>query len=338
MIEVPRLNDYPSLCSLMVMLTRACQLSCVYCSYDKRRPAMSRETLRRALDLLFRSENDIVRLQLFGGEPLLRPDLVDEAVDYAQKLSAKSGKKLRLTLTTNGFLLDEGVMDRLAGCGADYLLSFDGTDVTQMSQRPAAAASRPYPYESVLAAVRLLVRRGPEFFVNMVTPPEHASRAGENARFLMGLGVGRIRFSYQLGAIWTGAQAASYFASVHSAIKGERGLEVINPLCLDEPDIMTPTPKVDCDGAIHIGSVVPSLERALPRLVALTRVGDVRTTKEMNDLKRDRTVVWNSLRDAYPRRSKQGRAVDSSLRMGLLSDSFFRRLARGTPIELGVRA
>ena len=100
---------------------------------------------------------------------------------------------------------------------------------------------------------------------------------------------------------------------------------------------MIPTPKVDCDGAIYIGSVVPSLELALPRLVPLTRVGDVRTTKEMNDLKRDRALMWNSLRDAYPRGSPQARAVDSSLRMGLLSDTFFRRLARGTPIELGAR-
>ena len=326
-MKVVKLKEYSVLSSLMVMLTRACQLSCVYCRYDKTRPPMSRETLRRSIDLLFTSECDPVRLQFFGGEPLLRPDLMMEGIDYARNLSATKRRGARLTLTTNALLLDEKVLDRLRPYGVDYLISFDGGREVQRAQRPLSARGRGYPYAALLESLRLLAARGEDFFVNMVSTPESAARAGESAVFLGGLGVRKLRFAYRLGAPWSAERAAVYFASIRDGLARTRGLEIINPLCLDEPDIITPTPKVDCDGTIYIGSVIPALERTFARLVPLTRVGTVRETRRMAELKRDRSAVWNAVRDAYPRASRQWRAVDSTLRMGLLSDAFFDRLA-----------
>lgn len=326
-MKVVKLKGYSVLSSLMVMLTRACQLSCVYCRYDKKRAPMSREDLRRSIDLLFTSECDPVRLQFFGGEPLLRPDLMMEGIDYARNLSATRHRGVRLTLTTNALLLDAKVLERLRPYEVDYLVSFDGVHRSQSEQRPLSAGKKEYPYDALIDSLRLLVASGADFFVNMVSTPESAARVGESAVFLAGLGVRKLRFAYRLGALWSAQKASVYFSSIRAGLKKISGVEIINPLCLDEPDIITPTPKVDCDGTIYVGSVIPALEKTYPRLVALTRVGDLGRTRRMSALVCDRPALWNAVRAAYPLTSRHGRAIDSTLRMGLLSDSFFEALS-----------
>ena len=292
---------------------------------------MTRETLRRSIDLLFTSEGEPVRLQLSGGEPLLRPDLILEAIDYARNLSETKRRGVRLTLATNALLLNEKVLERLRPYGVDYLISFDGERRTQLVQRPLAAEKKEYSYDSLSDGIRLLVSRDEKFFVNMVSTPESGARAGDNVVFVASLGARKVRFSYSLGAEWSAEKAAGYFAAILDGLKRSRGLEISNPLCLDEPDLITPTPRVDCDGSIYIGGVVPSLEKTFPRLVPLTRMGAVGEIRFMAQLKRDRNEFWNAVRGAYPAASRQARAVDSTLRMGLLADAFFERLAPQKP-------
>ncbi len=109
---------------LVLMLTSRCNLGCAYC-YAEAGPGgddLPRETALAALEL-FAPPQGWLTVELAGGEPLLRFELVRELVESAP---ARRGR-LRFALQTNGLLLDEEKARFLAGHGVGLGLSLDGT-------------------------------------------------------------------------------------------------------------------------------------------------------------------------------------------------------------------
>ena len=103
-------------------ITRTCNLRCVHCYSDsdaqKYPGELSTEEAKRVIDDLvgFR----VPALLFSGGEPLLHHDLL-ELIEYA------TGKGLRITLSTNGTLIDEIVAAKLKALGLTYIgISMDG--------------------------------------------------------------------------------------------------------------------------------------------------------------------------------------------------------------------
>jgi hypothetical protein len=103
-------------------------------------------------------------------------------------------------------------------------------------------------------------------------------------------------------------------------------VSVFNPLCMDEPDIMSPTPTVDCDGRVYLGSVVPALERILPPLKGVCDAGTLGTVRRMRDLRQDRRRLWNRFLASCAGDRARLEIVRSNLQMGVLSDAFFDRM------------
>jgi sulfatase maturation enzyme AslB (radical SAM superfamily) len=113
------------------VLTAACNLRCAYCYQNaKGKQAMDWRTLRRAVDLLLSSQQRDARLTFYGGEPLLRFDLVQRAVEYARR---KTGgiPWPRFALITNGTLLTSEVAQFLARHRVRTRISFDGVREVQ---------------------------------------------------------------------------------------------------------------------------------------------------------------------------------------------------------------
>ena len=74
---------------------------------------MSFEVGKRALDFLIENSGSRRNLEVdfFGGEPLMNWEVVKDLVAYARSIEKEAGKNFRFTLTTNGLLLNEEVMD-----------------------------------------------------------------------------------------------------------------------------------------------------------------------------------------------------------------------------------
>jgi sulfatase maturation enzyme AslB (radical SAM superfamily) len=125
-----------SLRVLMLILTPACNLRCAYC-YQGRRGGgrMSVQTCRAAIDLLLRSTEEEVKIEFYGGEPLLAFGLLRQAVEYAEAVRPRS-KRLRFGLSTNGTRLDAAGMAFLARHRVDTQLSFDGVPAAQDLRAP----------------------------------------------------------------------------------------------------------------------------------------------------------------------------------------------------------
>ena len=119
--------------ALCLHVAHTCNLNCEYCfagqgKYHGEDAIMSFEVGKAALDFLVKNSGTRKNLEVdfFGGEPLVNFDVVKQLVAYARSIESKTGKHFRFTLTTNGVLLDDDVIDFLNKEMNNVVLSLDG--------------------------------------------------------------------------------------------------------------------------------------------------------------------------------------------------------------------
>ena len=119
--------------ALCLHIAHTCNLNCSYCfasqgKYQGERAMMSLEVGKRALDFLIENSGSRTNLEVdfFGGEPLMNFDVVKELVAYARVREKEAGKNFRFTLTTNGVLIDDDVIDFANREMSNVVLSLDG--------------------------------------------------------------------------------------------------------------------------------------------------------------------------------------------------------------------
>ena len=119
--------------ALCLHVAHTCNLNCEYCfasqgKYKGERAIMSLDVGKRAIDFLIENSGTRRNLEVdfFGGEPLMNFGVVKEIVAYARSMEKKSHKNFRFTLTTNGMLIDDEVIDFANREMSNVVLSLDG--------------------------------------------------------------------------------------------------------------------------------------------------------------------------------------------------------------------
>ena len=119
--------------ALCLHVAHTCNLNCSYCfasqgKYHGDRALMSYEVGKQALDFLMDHSGTRHNLEVdfFGGEPLMNFDVVKRLVAYARSVEKERGKHFRFTLTTNGVLIDDDVIDFANREMSNVVLSLDG--------------------------------------------------------------------------------------------------------------------------------------------------------------------------------------------------------------------
>jgi uncharacterized protein len=168
----PTFSQKPLVKSLCLHIAHDCNLRCGYCfagtgDFGHDRGFMTAEVGFRAVDFII--ENSGARrhceIDFFGGEPLMNFDVVKQIVDYVHKREAETGKIFKLTLTTNGVLLNEEISAYLNAQNISLVLSLDGRKNVHDNMRPFANGSGSYDY--VLKNFRKTVdlRGGENYFL-----------------------------------------------------------------------------------------------------------------------------------------------------------------------------
>ena len=119
--------------ALCLHVAHTCNLNCAYCfasqgKYHGDRAIMSYEVGKQALDFLMENSGTRRNLEVdfFGGEPLMNFQVVKDLVAYARSVEQEKGKNFRFTLTTNGVLVDDEVIDWANRECSNVVLSLDG--------------------------------------------------------------------------------------------------------------------------------------------------------------------------------------------------------------------
>jgi uncharacterized protein len=140
-----------------IVLTNRCNLRCVYC-YEKQAGSdfsgkdISEEILVRSFEFLVShietkkayenntreySNPDLLSVYLWGGEPTLRPDLIEFAIKTGNDLAQKAGKKIKWRISTNGVLVDDKIAEIIKDC--EIYLSVDDNNIVQRKTRGVSA-------------------------------------------------------------------------------------------------------------------------------------------------------------------------------------------------------
>ena len=119
--------------AMCLHVAHTCNLNCSYCfasqgKYQGERAVMSFEVGKQAFDFLIANSGTRRNLEVdfFGGEPLMNWDVVKQLVAYARSVEKEHNKNFRFTLTTNGLLIDDEVIDFLNKEMSNVVLSLDG--------------------------------------------------------------------------------------------------------------------------------------------------------------------------------------------------------------------
>lgn len=139
--------------ALCLNVAHTCNLSCAYCfasqgKYHGPRAIMSFEVGKRAIDFLLEhcGFHRTLDVDFFGGEPLMDWEVVKQIVAYARSKEKTCGKSFRFTLTTNGLLLRDEVVDFLNKEMHNVVLSLDGRKEVHDRLRKTISGRGSYDY------------------------------------------------------------------------------------------------------------------------------------------------------------------------------------------------
>ena len=129
--------------ALCLHIAHDCNLACQYCfaeegEYHGRRALMSFEVGKKALDFLIANSGSRRNLEVdfFGGEPLMNWQVVKDLVAYGREQEKIHDKNFRFTLTTNGVLLNDEIMEFCNKEMGNVVLSIDGRKEVHDKMRP----------------------------------------------------------------------------------------------------------------------------------------------------------------------------------------------------------
>ena len=165
-------NNSKVIKALCLHVAHTCNLNCSYCfasqgKYQGDRALMSFEVGKRAFDFLIEHSGTRHNLEVdfFGGEPLMNWDVVKQLVAYARSIEKQHNKNFRFTLTTNGMLIDDEVIDFLNREMSNVVLSLDGRkEVNDHFRRDYAGNGS---YDKIVPKFQKLVeaREGKNYYV-----------------------------------------------------------------------------------------------------------------------------------------------------------------------------
>ena len=180
--------------NLTLHLTDNCNMDCSYCIREKCPNDMSEEVLFKACDLAF-SKGTRAGLCFFGGEPLLKKDLIYKALDYCEKKSEETGIRFDCKMTTNGTLLDEEFLERAASANLGIGMSFDGK-----AQDICRIFANGKPTSSVVEEkAKLLLKYMPNASALATIAPQAVPYYAESAKYLHDLGFKNVSFVIAYG-------------------------------------------------------------------------------------------------------------------------------------------
>ncbi|HLP47766.1 MAG TPA: radical SAM protein, partial [Candidatus Kapabacteria bacterium] len=186
-----------ALTNLTFIVTDACNFNCIYCPQKKEKKTITRETIRAAVDFFypFLSNKHKVYIGFYGGEPLLAFAQIKYAVRLLLEKNGQENKDIAFTLTTNGSLINETILEFFNKHHFDLQLSFDG--LAQEKSRQKGTLPQMLNVMKQIQSYSDIA-----FEINSVFTPQTVGDLCDSMRFISEQGGRDISFSLSAGETW----------------------------------------------------------------------------------------------------------------------------------------
>ena len=198
---------------LELMVTHGCNLGCRYCYgaggydgwkdtpylYGAKTAGMPFEIAKKGVDFLIENSGKQKDLSIvfFGGEPLLEFALIEKIVPYIREKESGSGKTVNLSLSTNGLLLDEKIVDFLVKHNVGCQVSIDGP--REIQDRNRSLRDGGGSYEHVLPGIKRLISARRGRVPARATVSHDLVNLGDVVDHLLSLGFGSVHIEPAIG-------------------------------------------------------------------------------------------------------------------------------------------
>ena len=309
--------------SLQLMLTRRCQLRCKYCPVVKKNLDMDERVLKQAINLLFTSNQENLRLDFTGGEPLLRFDLLEKAVEYSKALAKKKNKRISFYMVTNLIALTDEIADFLAEEKFFLELSLDGEEkFHNLYKLGKLKVSNPY-HETVSQLHKIFSRRINNYAV-MVAGAATANNLFHNFEHLLKLGFRNLGINYALCSIWTDKKRKNFFRQLDLIWKKynpyfKKGLVNLSNLgSRDEPAIINSEIMINGDGKVHFLTdwlFERGKQKKVPALGSVEDIKDINNVSMTPFMILDRLLAYHT--------HEQRKIIINNIEMGNMAGKYF---------------
>ncbi len=212
-----------------VVITQNCSLRCSYCfAGEKHCQVMPEDRLKRCLDWLLSADVswDLKRLKInfWGGEPLLEWPLIERVVPWGYRKARETGKVIEFGMTTNGMHLTSEVVQGLQRYKLGCLISFDGSRETQDGTRklPGGGGS----YDKIVANLPNIFAVRPMQKVRATVTAGNAHRYDLDMIHLFDLGFKRVIGCPAYEGDWAAERLEAYSAAITILANDRNGLLV----------------------------------------------------------------------------------------------------------------
>jgi len=284
---------------LLLIITRRCNLRCAYCEVCKSNNDMDLTTLEKAVSLISSlaidgKYNSVISLTFFGGEPLLRFDLIKKAV-----LKLKKFDNIQFFIFTNGTLLNKIDLNFLSTYRMKLFISIDGDYLTQKMSRKGL--TRKFYNSLINKTLPKLKAKGINYCAEMTISPLTAKDLSKNFFYLVNLGFKEINIVPTMGTLTKNDCFSSFGWDKNSLLKFEIELAKVNEMfCkflksgkniklrnlelrekeikegLDLMEIWDQSIGIDIDGDFCIGDTCLLLPLNLKSLVSLGNIWEIK--------------------------------------------------------------
>ena len=195
-----------------VHLTENCNMACSYCLREKTPKDMSVETLYKTIDLAY-SKGTVAGFCFFGGEPLLKKDLIYKAFDYCEKKTEETGIPYAFKMTTNGTLIDEEFLARAKAVKMKIGLSFDGKGQDISRRFPDGSSSA----DLLEKKAKLILSYLPNTMAMLTLDPKACGVLSESVKYLISLGFHDVStvMAYGRNVSWTDEDLEIYKGEIN---------------------------------------------------------------------------------------------------------------------------
>jgi len=172
---------------LILELTRQCNQRCKYCAFSGRYPGdrthspvqMPESIALQAVDFFMEKAinhpDKIPAITFYGGEPLLNFKLLERVIQYVKRKA--KGREYSFSLTTNGTLLNERIIQFFADNNIPILISLDGPQ--EMHDRYRVFPDGSGTFAGLTRNLKWIKKDYPQYFLNhisfnaVIAPPYH---------------------------------------------------------------------------------------------------------------------------------------------------------------------
>ena len=190
-----------------LILTERCNLNCNYCYLrNKGIRDMDFDTAKKSIELLFKSAGEYKEIYFFGGEPLLRFNLIKDLVNLSEKLKLEHAKTVAYEVNTNGILLTKEMLDFFRIHDFRMAFSIDGKEDTFVKIRGTKEE-----YLKLISNLSMALKFNKnQVRVRMTITPSKAKDLFSNFKYLYEIGVKRFAIGPAQGIFWPEEKIKEY--------------------------------------------------------------------------------------------------------------------------------